>query len=167
MLIKQSDHFYGLKIPPTLKVVYVSGKGLALFAHKEFKKGERIVPLRGVLVDAAHASPEAIQMTDKQFIDTEHYVPEDFINHSCAPNTWCDMRKRWFVAIKDIPKNEELTFNYLTTEWDMKKMGTDFKCVCGSKNCFGNIRGFKYLTRAEKLKLKSLLSPLLQGKIGV
>ncbi len=165
MLIKQHDRLFDLKIPKSLKVVYVWGKELALFANKKFKKGDKIIYLKGKLVNAANSTPEAVQMSDNKFIDTKYLVPEDFINHSCLPNTKLDVVKRWFVAIKDILKNDEITFNYLTTEWDMKKWGTDFKCVCGSKNCFGHIKGFKYLTRAEKLKLKPLLSPLLLKKI--
>lgn len=166
MLIKQHDRLFDLKIPKTLKVVYVWGKGLSLFANKRFKKGDRIIYLKGKLVNAADSTPEAVQMSDNKFIDTKYLVPEDFINHSCLPNTKLDTEKRWFIAIKNISKNKEITFNYLTTEWDMKKYGADFKCVCGSKNCFGHIKGFKYLSRAEKLKLKPLLSPLLSKKIS-
>jgi len=166
MLIKQHDRLFDLKIPKTLKVVYVWGKELSLFANKKFKKGDKIIYLKGKLVNARNSTPEAVQMTNNKFIDTKYLVPEDFINHSCSPNTKLDVVKRRFVAIKDISKNAEITFNYLTTEWDMKKWGTDFKCVCGSKNCFGHIKGFKYLTRVEKLKLKSLLSPLLLKEIS-
>ena len=165
MLIKQHNRLFDLKIPKNLKVVYVWGKGLSLFANKKFKKGDKIIYLKGKLVNAANSTPEAVQITEKKFIDTKCLVPEDFINHGCSPNTKLDVVKRWFIAIKDISKNEEITFNYLTTEWDMKKFGTDFKCICGSKNCFGHIKGFKYLSRAEKLKLKPLLSPLLLKKI--
>ena len=165
MLIKQHNRLFNLKIPRTLKVVYVWGKGLSLFANKKFKKGDKIIFLKGKLVNAADSTPEAVQMTDKKFIDTKYLVPEDFINHSCSPNTKLDVEKRWFFAIKDISKNEEITFNYLATEWDMKKWGTDFKCICGSKNCFGHIKGLKYLSRAKKLRLKPLLSPLLLKKI--
>lgn len=166
MLIKDHSRIFDLKIKKTLKFVYVCGKGLSLFANKRFIKGDKIISLKGRLVKAGNSSPEAVQMNDDKFIDGRDYVPEDFVNHSCSPNTKLDIEKRWFIALKDIPKNSEITFNYLTTEWDMKKWNTDFNCVCGSKNCFGHIKGFKYLTRADKLKLKPLLSPLLLKKIS-
>ncbi len=60
-------------------------------------------------------------MTDKKFIDMKYLVLEDFINHSCSPNTKLDLERRWFIAVKDILKSQEITFNYLTTEWDIKK----------------------------------------------
>ena len=166
MLIKQHNRLFDLKIPKSFKVVYVWGKGLSLFANKKFKKGEKIIYLKGKLVNATNSTPEAVQMTNKKFIDTKYLVPEDFINHSCSPNTKLDVVKRRFIAIKDISKNDEITFNYLTTEWDMKKWGSDFKCICGSKNCFSHIKGFKYLSHAEKVKLKPILSPLLLKKIS-
>ncbi len=163
--IKQRNRFFKLKIPKALNVVYVWGKGLSLFANRKFRNGEKISYVKGKLVDASNSTPEAVQITDKKFIDTKYLVLEDFINHSCSPNTKLDIVKRWFVAIKDIKKNEEITFNYLTTEWDMKRWDTDFKCRCDSKNCFGQIKGFKYLSRQQKLKLKPLLSPFLLNKI--
>ena len=166
MLIKDHGRIFDLKIPKTLKFVYVCGKGLSLFTNKKFNKGAKIISLKGKPVKAVNPSPEAVQISDTKFIDGRDYVPEDFINHSCSPNTKLDIVKRWFIAIKDISKNDEITFNYLTTEWDTKKWSTDFKCICGSKNCFGHIKGFKYLSRTEKVKFKTLLSPLLLKKIS-
>lgn len=166
MLIKQHNRLFNMIIPKNLKVVYVWGKELSIFANKEFKKGDKIIYLKGKLVNEKNSTPEAVQINDDKFIDTKYLVPEDFINHSCSPNTKLDIAKRWFIAIKDISKNEEITFNYLTTEWDMKKWGADFKCICGSKKCFGHIKGFKYLKHTDKLKLKPFLSPLLLKKIS-
>jgi len=105
-------------------------------------------------------------MTHNQFIDSQYLVPEDFINHSCSPNIKLDVAKRWFIAIKDIKKNSEITFNYCTTEWDMRGYGTDFLCRCGSPKCYGHVRGFKYLTKEQRRKLKSMLSPFLLEKIN-
>jgi SET domain-containing protein len=139
-------------------------KGLSLFSNKEFKKGDKVIYMKGKLVDAKNSTPEAVQMTEKKFIDTKYLVLEDFINHSCSPNTKLDTVHRWFIALKNIKKNEEITFNYLTTEWDMKRWGTDFECLCNSKKCFKHIKGFKYLSYSQKLKLKPLLSPPLLKK---
>jgi len=163
MLVKQRGHLFNLKIPKSFKVVYFYGKGLSLFANQNFKKGNRIRPVIGKLVDASMATDEAVQFNATKFIDTKYLVPEDFINHSCSPNTKLDIVSRWFVAIKDIHKNDEITFNYLTTEWDM---GEGFECLCGSKNCLKNIKGFKYLSREQRLSLKSFLSPFLLSKIS-
>ena len=52
MLIKQHDRLFDLKIPKTLKIVYVWGKEVSLFANKKFKKGSKIIYLEGKLVNA-------------------------------------------------------------------------------------------------------------------
>ena len=111
------------------------------------------------------AAPEAVQIDERHFLDTHDYVPEDFINHSCNPNTKIDIQKRCFTVIKNIPKNTEITFNYLTSEYDMKSLGTDFICHCGFKNCHGHIKGFKYLIVKQKRELKPYLSPFLSGEL--
>lgn len=117
------------------------------------------------IVKVDKAAPEAVQIDEQHFLDTHDYVPTDFINHACHPNTKIDIQKSCFTVIEDIPKNTEITFNYLTTEYDMKKLETDFVCRCGSQNCYGHIRGFRYLTFKQKLKLKPYLSPFLLGKM--
>jgi hypothetical protein len=43
-------------------------------------------------------------------------------------------------------------------------MAEQFDCQCGAKNCFGNIKGFKYLTLAQKNEIAFLLSPFLKIK---
>jgi hypothetical protein len=165
MLIKQRSRLSDLKPPKSFKFVYVWGKGLGFFADKKFKKGDKLRPLVGKKVNISVATPEAIQISKDEFIDTKYLVPEDFINHSCSPNAMADVVKRQFTAIKDIAKNDEITFNYNTTEYDMKRYGGDFDCVCGAKNCLGNIKGFKYLTNSQKSKLKSRLTPFLLDKL--
>ncbi len=60
-----------------------------------------------------------------------------FINHSCDPN--CETQK-WLVrgelaiglfALKDMPKGEELTFDYNFERYGDKPM----RCYCGTKAC--------------------------------
>ncbi|KAF7668686.1 hypothetical protein LDENG_00294660 [Lucifuga dentata] len=80
-----------------------------------------------------------------------------FMNHSCQPN--CETQK-WTVngdtrvglfALQDIPKGEELTFNY-----NLECLGNGKTvCKCGAPNCSGflGVRP-KNQPSAEKLKLK-------------
>ena len=59
-----------------------------------------------------------------------------------------------------VSRSEEITFNYLTSEWDMAEA---FECRCGAERCLGNIRGFKHLTPAEQAGLEPLLTPFLRS----
>ena len=164
MLVKQRNRIFNLKTPKSLKFVYVWGKGLGLFSDKNFKKSDVVVRFEAVIADASHASPEAVRIDENKFLDTKWLVPEAFINHSCSPNTTIDIEKYRYIAIKNIRRDEEITFNYLTTDYDMEKSGEDFKCECGSRNCYGQIKGFKYLTHTQKLKLKLYLTPYILKK---
>ena len=64
------------------------------------------------------------------------------INHSCDPNCEVDGTgyKIYVTAIKDIKKNEELTYDYgFSYDEDYKQ----FPCKCRAKNCCG------YIVRSE------------------
>lgn len=168
MFIKQYNKIFDLKIPPSLRIIYVEGKGLGLFANRTFKKGEAVIFFANTLVNKSKASAEAVQVTDNKYIDTKWLVPEAFVNHSCSPNTRLDFQSNQktscYRAIKAIKKNEEITFNYNTTDWDSKK--ESFKCKCGSKNCYRIVRGLKYLSKKQRDKLKQFILPYLLKKIN-
>ena len=169
MLIKQKNKLFNLQPPDGLKFAYIEGKGVGVFADRNFNNGEDIISFENTLVDRDHASSEAVQVTDDKYLDTEWLVAEAFINHSCNPNAKLDLRldrpSSAYVAIRDIAKDEEITFNYLSTEYDMVQNDGDFKCVCGFPRCHHYIRGFKYLTRERQEELKPLLLPYLADKL--
>ncbi|PIN96683.1 SET domain-containing protein-lysine N-methyltransferase [Candidatus Pacearchaeota archaeon CG10_big_fil_rev_8_21_14_0_10_31_9] len=60
-----------------------------------------------------------------------------FINHSCSPNAEFDIKggKVWIVAIKNIKKGEEITYDY---GYDLENWH-EHPCKCGSENCIGYI----------------------------
>ena len=81
-----------------------------------------------------------LHLNEKYLIDGDFkYNTARLINHSCAPN--CEVldsykRQIWVTAMKDIKKNEELSYDYgFGYDSDYK----DHKCKCGSKNCVGYI----------------------------
>ncbi len=84
-----------------------------------------------------------------------------FLNHSCEPNGYLDVDDLSFRALQDIEAGAEITFNYLITE---SEMAAPFECRCGSENCFGTIRGHKFLTPEE---LERLAIPSAMQKITV
>jgi hypothetical protein len=70
-----------------------------------------------------------------------------YINHSCDPNVFFDTTTMEVVALKDISENEEFSFFYPSTEWDMAQ---PFYCYCGSPECLQNIKGAKYIREQIK-----------------
>lgn len=75
-----------------------------------------------------------------------------YLNHNCEPNGYMNTAELTFRALRDIEPGEEISFNYLTTE---SEMAVPFSCICGSPNCFGLIKGRKFLTpeQAKRLSL--------------
>ena len=85
----------------------------------------------------------SVQVGDAAHI---HLFPEflQYINHSCAPNTFFDTVQGVVVALRDIAPQEEITFFYPSTEWSMTQ---PFTCLCGAAACLGRIQGAAYLNR--------------------
>lgn len=90
-------------------------------------------------------------------------VPEflQYINHSCDPNVFFDTTTMQVIALKNIEVNEEFTFFYPSTEWDMAQ---PFVCFCGSKKCLQNIKGAKYLSpeQVKKYTLTDFIRHMLE-----
>lgn len=145
------------ELPSTEDVRVESNNGFAgVFAARHYSRGDRLLPLDG------HApSPKtrySIQIGVDRHLDPDSRpngfpgatAPWKYLNHACDPNLEIDLDAMCFAARRDIAAGEELTFNYLTTEWDM---ASGFQCLCGSDRCFGTIRGFAYLPPDEQSAL--------------
>ncbi len=84
------------------------------------------------------------------------YNTARLINHSCDPNCEAqidDADRIWIVSLKDIAKDEELTFNY---GFDLEDY-EEHPCLCGSKRCVGYIAAEEYwpkLKRKEAAKAR-------------
>ena len=122
---------------------------LGLFAGRDIKKGEKVIEYKGrkfthkqVEEDDRFDNSKAIYL----FTLNERYVLDGdtktntakYINHSCDPNCEVDIIKGkiWIIAIKDIKKGDELSYDYgFGYDADFRQ----FPCKCGSKNCCGYI----------------------------
>lgn len=83
-----------------------------------------------------------------QIDDNVHLIGPGGLDHNCSkPTCGIDRETNNFLALRDIESGELLTFNYLSTEYEMN---APFKCVCGESKCFGHIKGFKYLSSEDK-----------------
>ncbi|MCR3921340.1 MAG: SET domain-containing protein-lysine N-methyltransferase, partial [Firmicutes bacterium] len=60
------------------------------------------------------------------------------LNHSCNPNLLVETTKGIVYTKKNVYCDEELTYFYPSTEWDMVR---PFLCNCGSPACMQFIRG--------------------------
>jgi len=142
------------------------GKGV--FAKEKIVKGEIVAVCDGKIYTAKKASllpndaPQKIREHVIQFAKDKYRHSNSivrYINHSCNPN--CGIKEKFvIVAMRDIEKGEELTWDYDMSEnsdWIMK-------CNCGSKDCRKILRGYRYLPEYMRIKYKGYISDWLINK---
>lgn len=73
-----------------------------------------------------------------------------FLNHSCSPNSRVDTNTFQLLAIKEIGTEEEITFDYESTE---SIISESFLCNCKKSNCRGFIKGkFKVISNGDNFR---------------
>jgi len=126
------------------------------FARKDILEGTRVIEYVGPRLTKSQSdtrADELIEANEKDGNKGSVYIFElnkrtdidgsvswntaKWINHSCDPNCETDIiRGRiWIIALKDIKKGEEITYDY---GYDIEDFD-DHPCKCGSKKCVGFI----------------------------
>lgn len=152
-------------IPHAITIGSAEPKGKCLIAKDTIAKGTMLFIFKGILLPSEKASDFALQVDKNLFLEsTEEF--ENYLNHSCDPNCVIDFtrgrHRPQLIALQNIQRGEELSFDYDSTEYDLVDQECSFNCHCQSKNCRKKIKGFRYLTRLQKKGIKDLLSPFLK-----
>lgn len=151
-------------------------QGVGAFALNRIKKGTLIAEYTGERVGNEEADRRYDEGKMKRhhtflFVISNRTVVDGavdgndsiYINHSCDPNceTYIERGRIFIEAIRDIPKDAEIAYDYLYDRADDAKDGIEeyYKCHCGSKKCRGTILApetpeekAKRLKRAEKAR---------------
>ena len=143
-----------------IKKSKIDKKGL--YSNCAIKKGTKIIQYKGKVItrkkaeiDPKFDNGKAIylfNLNNKYDLDGDFkYNIARLINHSCNPN--CEVTgsglKIWVYSIKNIKKDEELSYDYgFSYDDDYKK----FPCRCGSANCVGYIvrKGSRWRIKKRK-----------------
>ena len=133
-----------------------------LYAAKNIKKDTKIIEYKGKIITVKETETNPKFDNDKAIylfnLNKKYDLDGDFkyntarlINHSCDPNCEVDGvgLKLWIYAVKDIKKNEELTYDY---GFSFDKDYKDFPCRCGAKKCVGFIVNSQSRWRIKKSK---------------
>ena len=126
--------------------------GKCIVATALIRAGSLIFTLDGV--DVKEPSKYTLQIAAKRHLDPLQSRWR-FANHHCAPNAGIDLRQRAMVALRDIDPGAEVTFNYLTTEWNMS---APFRCDCGARHCPGVVAGYRYLSLRQRQAIEAIAS---------
>lgn len=105
---------------------------LGVYAIAPIDAGERLIALARVFVDRADRF--TIQI-DELLHQAGTFEMDDYLNHSCHPNCFLDFEQLAFVALRPIAVGEQLSFNYLSSEWSM---ATPFRCWCDATGPSGS-----------------------------
>lgn len=121
-----------------------SEKGDSLFTNKKFSTGEIIVEGYPTKFSTSRTTT-SVQIGVDLHMEPSHLFVK--ANHSCDPN--CGLQNNELggysiVAMRNIEKNEEITWDYAMSEWESIALESQ-KCKCGSLYCRGSIGGFKNL----------------------
>ncbi|KAF3942002.1 hypothetical protein ABW19_dt0203625 [Dactylella cylindrospora] len=144
MTVEQVPHWHQPSHPHFIAVkTYKSG------SFSKYATAATFIPSGTIISDFSAATPtDEKAYSSVQVSETDHIELNSdllYANHSCDPNVVFDVDEDCVKAIKDIQEGEAITFNYLSTEWDMAQA---FKCECGSAKCLGDIKGAKYLDKS-------------------
>ena len=139
--------------------------GLGVFANRDFKKGELVVRSSGKVISCQ--TEHSIQLDWDRHLDVD--PPARYMNHSCNPNLGIRTNGNGFpdfVAMRDIKKGEELTWDYAMSEWTHYErsdpaLDFDLTCRCGAKNCRGKFGYYSELPDELKERYKGFISDYL------
>ena len=133
-----------------------------LYAATNIKKNTKIIEYKGKIITVKETETNPKFDNDKAIylfnLNKKYDLDGDFkyntarlINHSCDPNCEVDGvgLKLWIYAVKDIKKNEELTYDY---GFSFDKDYKDFPCRCGARKCVGFIVNSQSRWRIKKSK---------------
>ena len=120
-----------------------------LYALKNIKPGEKVIEYVGKLITKKETEENPkfdngkaiylFNLNNRYDLDGDFtYNAARLINHSCNPN--CEVKskglKLWISSIRNIKKNEELSYDY---GFGFDENYKEFPCKCGSNNCCGYI----------------------------
>lgn len=138
--------------------------GRGVFAVRDFKKDDIVI--KGIV--------EKVIENRGEHTFTIHGVhvvlagPACLVNHSCDPNCMHVFNNSGtfdFVARRDIASGEQITHDTSAYEYEVDHFSQ--KCLCGSENCRGEVKGWKDLTREERESISEYTIPFLQHILDV
>jgi SET domain-containing protein len=147
-------------------------EGRGLFARAPIAKGEVVVVKGGHVMTKSQRDavgkklgPAEIQIADDLFIgpvtEEEREGGMMHLNHSCEPNLGI-RGQIVFVALRDIERDEELSFDYAMGDDEAWEMA----CRCESARCRGTITGYDWKRPDLQERYDGYFSLYLQDKIN-
>lgn len=159
-------------VDPRLYVRHSPIAGSGLFTRAALQKGEVIIRWGGEIFTTQQILDGITNKDTACQIDDDHYIAsspnrkkdiENFMNHSCNPNTWMDDEVTISVR-RDILPEEEITADYALwvtkDEYELIK-----ECRYGSSLCRHIITGDDWKLRDIQERYRGHVPPYLERRI--
>jgi SET domain-containing protein len=126
------------KTIPSSLTIRTHNKYRSLTTKQAFRSGEIICPIP---TESLYDKPNqyTVQIGINQHTEVRELAS---MNHSCDPSTILDTTRMLVFAARDLQPDDELTFFYPSTEWEMS---SPFICLCGAPNCIHVVAGARFL----------------------
>jgi hypothetical protein len=160
-----------MEIGTNLEVRHSSTSNEGVFTKTDIKKGQTIYFLKGEKISfeetisrvnsGREKAADTLQIDQEEYLDLDEFSRK--FNHSCNPNSFIRGQSE-LVALRDIKRGEEITFDYSTTMDDnyrnaSRSIWTN-RCNCGAANCRKSIDQFRELPkRVQEFYLKNGFAP--------
>jgi hypothetical protein len=124
--------------PDILEVRLNKDRTSKLYTRKAFNKDEVIISMKnGYYTDKSY---QTVQISEHDHVYDKDII---YLNHSCDPSVNLKVYKTAdgkpvleLIASRDLKVDDELTFFYPSTEWDMDE---PFNCWCHSSRVSSNL----------------------------
>lgn len=149
--------------------------GSGTFAKSPIKKGTLLAVFGGYVLSRQEEEKLPLAIRDIAIqIDRKHVIGVrrmrevadcDYVNHSCNPNAGIKGQIS-LVAMKNIKKNEEVTFDYGTVLFKTKNVPKyELKCLCGSQNCRKKITQYDWKLKDLQKRYRGFFPYYIQEEI--
>lgn len=145
-----------------VKISPQHGKGV--FAAVAIEAGAEILTFTGPLQQRGqfHSGDYHLQIGDDLYLGASGKA-DDYVNHSCEPNSGFG-KALALVALRDIARGEEITWDYSTAIDEEDFDG--FPCQCGASACRGVVASYRRLSERDRERLAPYLLPYLRLRYG-
>jgi uncharacterized protein len=134
--------------------------GAGVYTTAPIEKGSRVLEYTGPRLSARecegmYADTEVTYLfaMDDENVIIDGFGMAAFVNHACDPNCETDQidDRIWIIALRDIQRGEELTYDYNLFDGDP---GEYAPCYCGLKGCRGTMFSKEEIARQKRILRK-------------
>ena len=129
-------------------------KGMGVFTLCGYHAGEELLKFVGPVIqwedfdEEKHDFDRFVQVGADTFMGPSGGM-DDFVNHSCEPNSALLLDPVRLVALVDLIEGEEVTYDYSVTSSELPETWS-MRCACGKNCCRGVISGFSSLSKNQQ-----------------